>query len=64
MVSRLVFLSVSTIWTIKYCQKLAIFKFLFFFTLLPALPLFLIVLHNGVKNIHVRKVWFVTRTVF
>ena len=27
---------------------------------LPFGPLFLIVLHNGVKNIHVRKAWFVT----
>ena len=61
MVIRLVFLSVSTIWTVKYCQKLAIFKFLFLFHIviifyslsfhpLPARPLFLIVLHNGVKK--------------
>ena len=26
---------------------------------LPSWPLFLIVLHNSVKNIHVRKAWFV-----
>ena len=30
-VIKLVFLSVSVIWTVKYCQKLAIFKFFFFF---------------------------------
>ena len=51
-------------------QKLGIFIFLFlfhfviiffilFFSPLPARPLFLIVLQNGVKNIHVRKAWFV-----
>ena len=60
-VIKLVFLSVSTIWTVKYCQKLAIFKFLFLFYFviifyslfshpLPARPLFLIVLHNGEKK--------------
>ena len=52
-------------------QKLSIFKFVFLFhfvvifyslssCLLPARPLFLIVLHNSVKNIHVIKAWFVT----
>ena len=52
-------------------QKLGNFKFLFIFHFvviicslssrpLPARPLFLIVLHNGVKNIHVRKAWLVT----
>ena len=52
-------------------QKLDSFKFLFLFHfaiifyslsshLLPARPLFLIVLHNDLKNIQVRKVWFVT----
>ena len=66
-----VFLSVSTIWTVKYSQKLGIFKFLFlfhfvvvFYTLssypLPARPLFLIVLHNGVKKHSCGKAWFVT----
>ena len=69
-VIKSVFLSVSTIWLIKYCQNLAIFKFLFLFHFviifyspfshpLPAQLLFLIVLHNGIKNIHVRKVWSV-----
>ena len=53
-------------------QKLGILKFLFLFDFvvifyslsphpLPARPLFLIVLHNGVKKIHVIKAWFVTR---
>ena len=52
-------------------QKLGIFKFLFLFHFvivfysrssrpLPARSLFLVVLHNGVKKIHVRKAWFVT----
>ena len=52
-------------------QKLGIFKFFFLFHFViifsslsshpvPARPLFLIVLHNGVKNIHVRKALFVT----
>ena len=52
-------------------QKLGIFKFLFLFHFvivfyirssrpLPARSLFLVVLHNAVKNIHVRKAWFVT----
>ena len=70
-VIKLVFLSVSTIWPVKYCQKLAIFIFLFLFHFViifcslyshphPARPLFLIVLHNGIKKIHVRKVWSVT----
>ena len=49
------------IWTVKYCQKLGIFKFLFLFHFntifyslssrqLPTRPLFLIVLYNGVKK--------------
>ena len=61
-VIRIIFLSVSMTWTVKYCQKLAIFKFLFLFHFviifyslssnpLPAWPLFLIVIHNGVKKI-------------
>ena len=69
-VNRLVFLSVSTIWTVKFAQKLGILKFLFlicfviifyslYFHPLPSRPLFLIVLHNGVKSIHVRKAWIV-----
>ena len=52
-------------------QKPGIFKLLFLFHFvvivcsLPSLPLssrplFLIALRNGVKNIHVRKAWFVT----
>ena len=52
-------------------QKLSIFKFLFLFHFvvmfyslssrpLPARPLFLIVLHNDVKIIHVIKAWFMT----
>ena len=56
---------------VNYCQKRATFKFLFLFHFiiifctvyshpLPTRPLFLIVLHNGVKNIHVRKARFVT----
>ena len=60
-VIRLVFLTVSTIWTVNYCQKSAIFEFLFllhfviiFYSLfshpLPARPQFLIVLHNSVKQ--------------
>ena len=60
-VIRLVFPSVSKIWTVKFCQKLAIFKFLFIFYFViifyslsshpfPARPLFLIGLHNGVKK--------------
>ena len=60
-VIRLFFLSVSTISTVKYCRKLAIFKFLFLFHfvrisyslsshLLPAQSLSLIDLHNGVKK--------------
>ena len=58
---RLIFLSGSTIWTVRYCQKFAIFKFLFLFPFdiifyslsfhpLPDWPIFLIVLHNGVKK--------------
>ena len=50
MVIRLVFLSVSTIWTVKYCQKLGIFKFLFLFRLFVFFTLFIIVLHNGAKT--------------
>ena len=53
-------------------QKPDIFKFLFLFHFviifyclssrqLSFRPLFLIVLHNGVKNIHVKNAWFVTR---
>ena len=60
-VIRLVFLFVSTIWTVKYCTKIGIFKFSFLFRFaiifsslssrpLSARPLFLIVLHNGVKK--------------
>ena len=68
MVIRLVFLSLSTIWTVKYCTKFGIFELLFLFhfiifyilssCLLPARLLFLIVLHNDITNIHVRGVWF------
>ena len=68
---KLAFLSVSTIWLVKHCQKLAIFKFLFLFLFviisyslyshpLPAHQMFLIVLNNGIKNIHMRKAWSVT----
>ena len=60
-VIRLVFLFVSTIWTGKYCTKTFIFRFLFLFYFviifyslsfhsLTAPPLFLIVLHKGVKT--------------
>ena len=60
-VINLVFLSVSWILTVKYCQEPSIFKFLFLFHLviifyslsshpISAWPLFLIVLHNGVKT--------------
>ena len=70
-VIRLVFLSVSTIWTVKYCSKNLHFQSLIFFSLfvifyslssrlLPARPLCFIVPHNGVKSIHVRKAWIVT----
>ena len=62
-VIRLVFLSVSMIWTVKYCTKtwhiqILIYLFIFFHFViifyslssrqLPAWPLLLIVLHNGV----------------
>ena len=58
MVTRLVFLSVSTIGTVKYCTKLSIFKFLFHFHFVtisyslsshtfPSRPLFLIVLQHS-----------------
>ena len=61
MVTRLVFLSVSTIGTVKCCTKLSIFKFLFLFHFVtisyslsshpfPSRTLFLILLHNGVKK--------------
>ena len=63
----------STIWRVKYCTKTWHFQILISFSLcsyqycinlssrpLPAQPLFPIVLHNGRKNIHVRKTWFVT----
>ena len=68
---KLAFISVSTIWLVKRCKKLAFFKFLFLFHFviisyslyshpLPAQQVLLIVLHNGIKNIHVRKAWSVT----
>ena len=70
-VIRLVFLSVNTVWRDKYCTKNLHFQSLISFSLfvifyslssypLPARPLFFIVLHNGVKNTHARKVWFLT----
>ena len=70
-VIKLAFLSVSTIWAVKYCAKTWHFQILIFFHFviifyslfsrpLPTRPLFSIVLHNGVKNTHVRKAWFVT----
>ena len=66
-VIRLVFLYVSTIWSVKYCTKPWHFQLLHsIFTLLLSFTvylltcfllrsLFLIVLHDGVKNIHVRE---------
>ena len=59
MVIRYVFLSVSTIWTVKYCQKLGIFKFLFLFRLFVFVTLLLSSI-MAYKSIHVRKAWFVT----
>ena len=61
---RPIFLSASTIWRVKYCTKICIFKVLFFslfiiFYSLSSCPLVFTVLHKGVKNIHVRKVRFV-----
>ena len=61
MVIGLVFLFFSTIGTVKYCTKALHFQILIFFFLyiifyslssrpLPARPLFLIVLHNGIKK--------------
>ena len=68
MVIRVAFFSVSTTRTIKYCTKTWHFEILISFPLslqpifspIPAQPLFLYVLHNDVKNIHLRKTWFVT----
>ena len=69
-VIKFVFLSVSTVSLVKYCQKLALFTFLFLFHFvivfyslyshpLPASLLLLIVLNNAIKNINVRKTWSV-----
>ena len=60
-VIRLVYLSVSTIWTVKYCTKtwhyqilisflLCCFNISLFFYPFPVQPLLLIVLHNGRKK--------------
>ena len=68
---RLFFLFACTIWRAKYGTKNMHFQsrisfslFITFYSLsscpLPARPLAFIVLHNGVKNIHLRKTWFVT----
>ena len=65
-VIRFVFLSVSTSWTVKYCTKTWHFQILFLFHFviifynlsshpLHARPLFLIVLHNGVKKHSLEK---------
>ena len=71
-VIRLVFLYVRAIWTVKYCTKTWHFQILnSFFTLLLCFTVYilscfllqhlcLIVHHNGVKNIHVRKAKCVT----
>ena len=58
---RLIFLSVSTIWTVKYCTKTLHFQILISFSLCyyllqtifspaPVRQLVLVVLHNGVKK--------------
>ena len=66
---RIEFVFVFQIWYCELCVKkpmrgrqktLFWFLFLFIIALPPARPLFLIVLHNGVKKVHVIKAWFVT----
>ena len=41
-------------------KNLALSKFLFHFHLFVFYTLFIIFLHSGIKNIHVRKAWLVT----
>ena len=55
MVIRLVFLSISTIWTVKYCQKRGFFKFLFLFCQFVFVTLIIIALHNGVYKHSLEK---------
>ena len=66
---RIEYVFVFQIWYCELCVKkpmrgrqetLFWFLFLFIIALPSARPLFLIVLHNGVKKVHVIKAWFVT----